>query len=734
MAGVLFCLAYILGLAVSAIGNFPSPTANFLELLPYVGSLAVLAVTAALLLPRFIPLTAKTWLLAGFFASFATVYFWYKQPVPEPIDISKFITIGSALSAEPVTVQGKVLSMPMLTRSQRLRFWLEAEQIIAQPPQNVTGKLYVTVPLLQGTGIYPGHRVKVNGTLYQPKGSMNPGGFNFRAFLAREGCFAGMSGKFLSLVNAQFSDRPPWGWWQIRQRIAQSQILWLGSPVGELVSSMVLGGRAVDLPYDIKDLFVQTGLAHVLAASGFQVSLILGTLLHLTRTASPLMQAGVGTLGLVIFASLAGWQPAVARAVVMGFGVLIGTAIDRKIKPLNALLVAATLLLILEPAWIWDLGFQLSFLATFGLVTTVEPINKLLDWLPGAITAAIAVPLAATIWTLPILLYNFSIFAVYSIPVNIITTPLVSLISLGGVLSALAAVVYPLAGSALAYPLLWPTWGLIKITEWFSYLPGNAIALGKISLAQMISSYVILLMVWLWPKARPQWTYAGLATLVILLVPNLYYQANLTQATILASQREQVMVIQNQGRVVLINTGKPNTLKLTLTPFLQQQGINYIDAAIDLSSADNHWSELKIPIKTIYTTQISPGKQVITANQPTSLGNITWQFLSSSAPVLQLKLLDRTWLIMGRIEDFKSLPSLTNFDYLVWSGASLPKPLWQSIRPSTAIATTPQIAASNLPILQELSIPSYWTGQHGAVQWQPHTGLISILEQTDSRL
>jgi len=62
----------------------------------------------------------------------------------------------------------------------------------------------------------------------------------------------------------------------VKARIIRSQVRWLGSPEGPFVSSMVLGSKAVDLPYDIRDSFIQVGLAHALAASGFQTSLILG--------------------------------------------------------------------------------------------------------------------------------------------------------------------------------------------------------------------------------------------------------------------------------------------------------------------------------------------------------------------------------------------------------------------------------------------------------------------------
>jgi competence protein ComEC len=434
-SSVILCIAYILGLLSTAVSW---------------GGYAIVAVgigTAAVL-PRFWRVGPKVgwWILAGIVGLLATLYLQVRTPQPAANDISKFVS-DSIHQEQVVTVHGKVASTPRLTRSQRGQFWLEATQIdeikvtdeLANVAQSVTGKLYVTVPLLQVTGLYPGQAIAVSGNLYKPKSATNPGSFDFRKFLEQEGTFAGISGQQISFPIAE--KRRHWGWWVIRQRIVRSQVRFLGSPEGPLAASMVLGSKAVNLPYDIRDSFIQVGLAHALAASGFQTSLILSLLLALTKRLSPKVQVGWGVGALIIFLGLTGLQPSVLRAVVMGFGALIALAMRRKVKPLSSLLIAATLLLIFNPIWIWDLGFQLSFLATLGLLVTVPPLIKRLDWMPPAIACLIAVPIAASVWTLPLQLHVFSIVPVYSLVVNILTTPLISVISIGGIISALIGLI-----------------------------------------------------------------------------------------------------------------------------------------------------------------------------------------------------------------------------------------------------------------------------------------------------
>ncbi|NJN29866.1 MAG: ComEC/Rec2 family competence protein [Synechococcales cyanobacterium RM1_1_8] len=132
---------------------------------------------------------------------------------------------------------------------------------------------------------------------------------------------------------------------------------------------------------------------------------------------------GSGTLlGMLL---LTGVQPSVLRAVLMGLGALTALVMRRKTKPLGALILTAVLLLLFNPLWIWDLGFQLSFLATLGLLVTVPPLMGRLDWLPTLFAGAIAIPLAATLWTLPLQLYHFGVAAPYGILVNLLVTPLV---------------------------------------------------------------------------------------------------------------------------------------------------------------------------------------------------------------------------------------------------------------------------------------------------------------------
>jgi competence protein ComEC len=754
--GAVFCVAYILGLLSTG---------------SWWGGLVVLGmgIGAALIIPRQWRKAprSKIWLAAGMVGLLASLYFQLRVPQPQANDISKLIPPGDQTGKFVVKVEGQVESLPHLTRSQKAQFWLnirQAEPIWGgdQANKSATGKLYVTVPPLQATGLHPGQTIAITGTLYTPKPAANPGAFDFQKYLAQEGSFAGLRGKQLKVPEQPSG----WGWWVVQQQIVRSQIRWLGSPEGPLVSAMVLGGKVVDLPYDLKDTFIQVGLAAALAASGFQTSLILGVVLSLTRRFSARVQFFVGTASLVIFLGLTGLQPSVLRAALMGFGGLVALLMGRKVKPLGSMLVTAVLLLVWNPLWIWDLGFQLSFLATLGLLVTVPPLTKWLDWVPSAIAPLIAVPIAAYLWTLPVQLYAFGILSPYSILVNVLTTPFISVISIGGMVSALAALVWSPAGSALAWLLKYPTQGLIAIVEFFAQLPGNTYAVGTISALSAIVLYGLLGLTWLKPWWRRQWWLAVLLATGLVVIPAWQARASLFRVTVMAASKQPVMVIQEAGKTALINSGDTSTANFTVLPFLQKEGVNQLDWAISTETQTNPksgWASIleRLPARIIYarnqaifqTAQINGTVQPNSHNaiasskpgdplplyeaQPVQMGSSQLKLVNKEAAIAELRLRDQTWLWLGALptdqqQTLLKAGNLHPVKVLWWSGKVLLPDVIAALQPEVAIAATNEIDSSAEALLRDRGTRLYRTGKDGAIQWTPTEGFKTTLERNDN--
>ena len=772
--GLIICLGYILGLLLSA-----SPWGGVLVLFLSV-IIAVLfqrqrVVSKKLAVQKTKPQVAKKaahtlrttphpgiFLIAGLVALLATFYSQARLPQPGAKDISRLVPPGNSKNQEQlVIVRGDVASTPRLTRSGKGQFWLQATQLSEVTNKSeeavskgVTGKLYVTVPILKSTGLYPKQQVEVTGVLYKPKNALNPGAFDFKAYLQKQGAFAGLNGRQLK----DFDEEYEWGLWKLRQKIIKSQVRWLGVPEGPLVSAMVLGSKAVDLPYSTRDLFVQAGLAHSIAASGFHVSLILGLVLGLTNRFTKKTQFICGSLALILFLSLTGFQPSVLRAVIMGFSALIAIGLKRKVKQLGSLIVAATLLLLFNPLWIWDLGFQLSFLATLGLILTVPAITKRLRWLPPTIASLIAVPLAATIWTLPLQLYVFGVVPPYSILLNIIVTPLISVVSIGGIISAVAALIWPFSGSVLASVLHYPTDLLIKIVEFFSNLPGNSVAVGSIAIWQVVIIYGLLFCTWQIRSLQKRWFIAALISIGLVLIPAWHYSNSLFRVTVLAGGREPVVVIQDRGKITVINSADEDVGNFTIVPFLQQQGVNIIDWAIATdfqNDGSSGWLEIieRLAIKIFYDyspnpnyaltqkavqTEVRENKgiyQVLSLGQTVNTGSAIIRLLNNQLPVMQMQILDQSWLFVGNLEpdelrkliESRSLPR----PQVLWCPTKSLKELVPALQPQVAIAPNANLETKDLSVLNQSKTQLLFTGRDGAIQWTPQRQFETFVRSTE---
>ncbi|MEG4841845.1 ComEC/Rec2 family competence protein [Microcoleus sp. B9-D4] len=847
--GVIFCLAYILGLISTAVSW---------------GRYAILAlgIAVAIALPKLLrkytknsvkvtkkrrsrqkenaleePLDAReelsllemlprakwVWAVAGLLAFLASVYFAVRSPQPAIDDISKLIPAVGNTQEVAVTVRGRVVSTPRLTRSGRSQFWLETDLVSeingseggAVVNRPVSGKLYVTVPLLQATGLYADNTIAVVGSLYKPQPPSNPGAFDFKTYLAREGAFVGLKGRQIdwkrekaiadvNRVNSQTaaflepSGMQPSKIQAMRQRIVRSQLSQLNVPEGPLISAIALGKQAVDLPYNIRDSFVQAGLAHAIAASGTQVSMVLALVLALTRRFSKQLQFSFGVGALFLLVGLTGFEASVCRAALMGFGTLFALVLNRQVKPLGLLLIAATILLLVNPLWIWDLGFQLSFLATLGLIVTTPPLMAKLDWMPPAIASIVVVPIAASVWVLPLLLYVFSVVSPYSILVNIIAAPLLWILSIGGMVSALAGLIFPPAGSVLAQLLDYPAKGLIAIAQYFSQLPGNSVAVGQVSVLQLIALYSLICWVWIGGRRKKEegrrkkeegrrkkeegrrkkeesrvvslpsfssaWILplAVVAGISIIVLPAWHVQSSLFQVTLLATSGEPVLVIQDRGKVALINSGDENTVRFTVLPFLQQQGVNSVNFAIathghlGLSSG---WGKLleRLPIKTFYDNnapkQIHRGsnQEFISAvqsrqgvyfpletNSTVDLGATRLQFVNAEIPVVEFLVGNRTWLLIGEMtpEAQKKLAAtgtLKPAQVLWWSGKTLTAELLGAVGPQVAIASADEIDPETAAQLRQSKTQIFWTGRDGALLWTPAGGFKTTLESEENQ-
>lgn len=706
------------------------------------------------------------WVLAGIVGLAASFYLQLRMPQASVNEVGRLSQqLNPDTPSLVQTVEGKVLSVPRLTRSGNSQLWLAADALIQQSNANwgqnidprkttVSGKLYVTLPTAVASKLHPNQRIAIAGRLYAPRPVTNPAGFDFSHWLARQQSFTGMKGDQVEIRQ----DSNQWGLWKLRQRILDAQQAWVNDSVGPLMGAMVMGNQAVDLPFEVQDAFIQVGLAHALAASGFQISIILSVVLWLLRSLSNGTQFFGGSLALFLFLGLSGFQASVVRAVLMGLAGLIALVLGTKMKPVSMLIFIAFAMLVFNPLWIWDLGFQLSFLATLGLIVTVPPLQAALNWLPTNITALVAVPLAAMVWTLPLQFYSFGVFPTYALIANVVTTPLLTIVTLGSFISGVLGAIFPLLGSAAASIVSLPAQGLILMINGFNQLPGKTWAIGSISIGQLVVLYGLLGLIWLSPRWHKRWKLGLGLALLATFIPIWTHQINRSQLTLFDSGSTPILVMQQPRSTILINTGTEQDCLRTVIPFLQHQGINRIELAISTDQRKKSQAGWTVMTQRIRLGTFSP----VSSTNPQDLQHkllsirrkIRWQplqpdefvraekaevkVLRSSPPLLLFTLQNMHGLMITDRNTESLSPWLTEQPLpkiqLLWlTGDQWDINTLARLQPETIVVSNARVSPEAVQALKDIAKTVYWSDRDGAVQWEAKTGFRLALPLGDNQ-
>lgn len=215
----------------------------------------------------------------------------------------------------------------------------------------------------------------------------------------------------------------------------------VGPPESNLGASLLLGART-GLPSSLIEDFRASGLSHVLAVSGYNVTLIAGLLARCVSWLPRRYRTGVVVVGIAVFVLAAGASAAVVRAGVMGGLAAIALHGGRASAGRRTLLVAAAAMAALQPSLlVADVGFLLSVAATFSILVLASRLDRLLRWLPDvlALRSSLALTISATLGTLPIVLVAFGRFAPASLVANLVAAPLVPPAMATSAAAALAA-------------------------------------------------------------------------------------------------------------------------------------------------------------------------------------------------------------------------------------------------------------------------------------------------------
>jgi competence protein ComEC len=238
-------------------------------------------------------------------------------------------------------------------------------------------------------------------------------------------------------------------------------------------------GTRSRLPDSITQDFRRTGLSHITAVSGYNISIIAVVLMNMLAALLSRRRAFWVVIAILgVFMILTGLQASVIRATIMGLFALFAQRIGRVPTPLHALVLAGAVMVAFDPLiLLFDVGFQLSFLATLGILT-VAP--RLEDRFPqsrafGVFGEAAIMTISAQLFVLPLLIYYFHSVSLVSLPVNILVLPLIPALMLLGFMAGITSWI-PIVGSVVGF-FAWSLGKLILIiVHWFANIPWASIS------------------------------------------------------------------------------------------------------------------------------------------------------------------------------------------------------------------------------------------------------------------
>ncbi|MBC7263784.1 MAG: DNA internalization-related competence protein ComEC/Rec2 [Chloroflexi bacterium] len=384
-----------------------------------------------------------------------------------------------------------------------------------------------------------GDEVEVFGTLETPPVFAD---FSYQDYLAHQGIHSLVQYAQVSVIGHDKGNPLVAAIYRLRDRARETIALMLPEPEASLLSGILLG-LDKGIPKSVADAFRATGTSHIIAISGFNLTIIAGFLALATRnTIGQRYVPHISVMGIALYTFLVGADPPVLRAAIMAILVAIAAYTGRWTEALTSLAVAAFLMTLWNPYNLWDVGFQLSFAATIGILIFHSPLQsamlRVLDRFPikGWLKAlgrffdeAIVVTFAAQITTWPIIVHNFHNFSVVSPLTNALILPVQSILMIwGGAATPLGMIFLP-AGQILA----WVAWLFLTYTThivgWFARVPGAAIEGVEIPPAFLAGYYAFLIIIALHDKVnlptlrvfltrnfRLRMLFTGLAVILIL--------------------------------------------------------------------------------------------------------------------------------------------------------------------------------------------------------------------------
>lgn len=348
-----------------------------------------------------------------------------------------------------------------------------------------------------------GQRIRLRGRLRTPPENEE---FSYRDYLAAKNIHSYMTSPIITVLPGKGGNPLLDALYAFKQRSFDNIYRLFPDPESSLLAGILLG---VDtgLKAELQQAFKNTGTAHIIAISGFNISIIAGIFVtYFSRFLGERRGAFLAVTAIVLYTILVGGDAAVVRAAFMGTVALFARQVGRRQFALNTLLFVAVGMCLWNPLYLWDVGFQLSFFATLGLILYATPFSEFANriitrYLPTSsgekaaklFSEIVLLTLAAQLTTIPIMAYHFQRISLVSFLANPFILPAQPAVMILGGLAVLLSHAWFALGQLAAW-IAWPfVVYTIRIVEIFDRVPHGTIFLGDFSIWFVVLFYAALL-------------------------------------------------------------------------------------------------------------------------------------------------------------------------------------------------------------------------------------------------
>lgn len=514
-----------------------------------------------------------------------------------------------ALSGQTATVSAELCDLPY-EQNGRYYYKLETNKVnYPNSPQNIK----ILVSSKNAYDIQPYDSIKATVHFYENSDSYNQ--YN----ISKGIMLCGSIDSYSKVTITPSDSKPPYYYALITRRYI-SQVIkdLLPKQQADFVNALVVGDKT-GLSYEEKSNFRSAGISHIVAISGFHLSLItqfVMAFLCLITGKRKRLSALLATFFVFAFMAITGFSPSVIRAGIMQIIYLIGLGIIRQADSLNSLGIAALIICFINPYAVADIGFLLSFAATLGIIIcsgkiTVflgehilrkqekpthlqAQIRKITQPVIKSVISIIALTVSATVFTLPLTLLYFKQFALYSIISNLLISFAASLLLLSAILMVLFHISFIFSFLSVPFVIIsgiltnYILWTADKIAS----LPFARIATSQsfiplwLSLMLLLGAFVFLL-----KNRKRTIRYFALVAAVTFLggaISDVISKNGSVKLSVLDVGQGLSVVLSKDGETAVLSCGGGNTDTYSLNNYLEDSAVQSIDYMLLMSNKDEN--------------------------------------------------------------------------------------------------------------------------------------------------